>query len=194
MPNWCYNHLNVYGKLDFLSDFRDFFYKKSAESAEGTFEGGLFEAFSPIDGVNDTNWYERHLTHWGTKWDVRLEELDVNDYDDSLHLKFHTAWSPPIPFVSTLSLLYPNLHFALHFREDGMCFGGTSIAYRGVSVVSKVDFSDISYPDDCAPGDDAWDDVTEQINLKLEGAEIEAEAQFLKEMLFHGEKFGYEDD
>lgn len=192
MPNWCYNSLTVYGSDEFLDPFRDKIDEMGQAAHEGRFIGGLFEALCPIPNVDDKNWYEKRLNNWGTKWDVGFNEIELNDDKNMRQLRFDTAWSPPFDFLLSVSMDYPALRFDLHYREDGMGFGGHAIFLQGWFVNEEVDYSTVEFPDDAVPGESQWDEIMEQIDLKLEAAEFDAEEKFLRELLLRGEMFDYE--
>ena len=71
------------------------------------------------------NWYVWNVNNWGTKWDVAVSHNEeypetelVEEWTDRLIYSFNTAWSPPIPAITTLSQQYPNLEFTLSYEEE----------------------------------------------------------------------------
>jgi len=42
------------------------------------------------------NWYDFCTNEWSTKWDVGSRGSDTQTSDNSLSLRFDSAWSPPI--------------------------------------------------------------------------------------------------
>jgi hypothetical protein len=70
-------------------------------------------------------------THWGTKWNVPAEDLNVtrdeqNDGNRTVKIDFDTAWSPPIAWLRTIAELYLDrpLYIKLSYIEPAMCFCG----------------------------------------------------------------------
>jgi hypothetical protein len=80
-----------------------------------------FERIVPIGDIPD--WHEQRLEKWGTKWvgyDLSIGESAID---------FFTAWSPPIPIITKLAELHPDLIFRLEYYETGMAFRGIVTAY-----------------------------------------------------------------
>lgn len=46
-------------------------------------------------------WYEWRLDHWGVKWDVSDDDLEIND--DDLMVRWEAPWSAPIPVIRMIS-------------------------------------------------------------------------------------------
>jgi hypothetical protein len=91
---------------------------------------------SPLD-FSGNNWYDWNVTHWGTKWDVAIN--DDKEYSDtelmeetetSLAYRFNTAWSPPMPAIAKLSEQYPTLVFTLSYEEE-TGWGGETVFTNG---------------------------------------------------------------
>ena len=50
------------------------------------------------------SWYDWNCNHWGTKWNVRIDEVEFDRVDaNTLQVKFDTAWSPPVPIFEKLA-------------------------------------------------------------------------------------------
>jgi hypothetical protein len=65
MPNWCSNTLVINGTFE---EFNKLFEKfKNSET-------GFFNTFVPIPEKDKKHWYEWHMVHWGTKWDVQEDD------------------------------------------------------------------------------------------------------------------------
>ena len=69
---------------------------------------------------------EDNNTVWGTKWDVRCEDIIASDNNGTVYLEFHTAWCPPIVFFESLVNKYKGLRVELQYAEPGMCCIGIS--------------------------------------------------------------------
>ncbi len=78
------------------------------------------------------DWYDWNCLHWGTKWNAC--EPNLVRKGNRLLYCFDTAWSPPIPVVSKLASMFPELSFTLRYFEGGMGFKGTVIYKHGVEV------------------------------------------------------------
>lgn len=136
MPNWCYNGVE-------LRHDDPTMIKKIVDAAKSN--KGLFNTFIPYpenfakldkkaeahfektgkwikDGFNQGG-YDWCLSNWGTKWDVRKDDIDVRTENENfVLLSFSTAWSPPIPFYEELK----ELGFKVRgcYEEGGMGFLG----------------------------------------------------------------------
>jgi Ferredoxin-like domain in Api92-like protein len=80
----------------------------------------IFGQIKPEAG-NEVNvggdWYSWNLANWGCKWDAS----DVYVEEDSATywaISFDTPWSPPIPAMESLSLLFPDVKFTLRYEEE----------------------------------------------------------------------------
>jgi len=67
------------------------------------------------------------IRHWGCKWNADTYEGDW----DGPAIHFDTPWSPPLGFVRTLSLRFPDHHFELCYVEPGVCLNGRAVYQRG---------------------------------------------------------------
>lgn len=124
MPNWCENNLKINGKKKKIKSFMK---KIKDDDGEVTFEKLL-----PMpDDVKD--WYHWNINNWGTKWGG-TESLFDDDY-----VSFDTAWSPPIPFLETVSTRYPNLEFTLTYLETGLDFCGLFSVKNGKILIDLED-------------------------------------------------------
>ena len=154
MPNWVYNTMNVSGAeadvRQFIADMSKPIptAKKDPNSTWGTLEGeweidenvvfSFWNVISPIEedwaeyftSATNTaptnNWYAWNNTHWGTKWDGRVDEtsvdqLDVMTYADGktgVTYRFETAWAPPTPVFEAIAEQYPKLQLSIEWEEE----------------------------------------------------------------------------
>jgi hypothetical protein len=118
MPNYCSNSITIRGEEAQLAQLAE-----QLQSDETTIMERLVP--TPDELIENSGWYQWCLDNWGTKWD--MIEL-AGDYDlDFISLSYETAWSPNIPFWTTISSRFPGLKMTHHYREDGVGFMG--IAY-----------------------------------------------------------------
>ena len=75
------------------------------------------------------NWWDWCVNNWGTKWDVTAEE-DWRD-DEVIHLRFESAWSPPVAWLEQVAAQFPKLTFKLKYEEEGYCFMGLATGKDG---------------------------------------------------------------
>jgi hypothetical protein len=138
MPNWCYDRLEVIGQPEEVADF-----KTSTTNADGHFSFDCLvpmpEALRQPDGGD--GWYNWSVDNWGTKWDVRGEEVQIEHHVTAtglsrLTLDFMTAWAPPTEWLAKVSTQLPHLKFSLWFDEPGACFAGKETFENGIMVPS----------------------------------------------------------
>lgn len=147
MPNYCENELYIKGPASFRQELKELvqteerlldfdriapypeewrrgdeiwneWWEKYHSSPEGERESLKPE---PKNYYNDLG-YEWVIEHWGTKWNSIDPVVDHNS--KRTVYGFSTAWSPPIPLVLTMSLLFPELTFKLKYWECGCAFKG----------------------------------------------------------------------
>lgn len=114
-------------------------------------------------GNTPLNWYNFNNREWGTKWDVavpdvvKYHETELQEESDtSLHYKFDTAWSPPIPVIKKLSEQYPELTITISYEEESEWGGEIEyLAGEEISVSeydtpnSHKDYVDREMEDNC---------------------------------------------
>jgi hypothetical protein len=133
MPNWCHNHLRVYGPEAEITKLRDRAVGYSPWETEEERKDQEPEPFNlhnlvPIPeevlkaGYEDAG-YEWEKANWGCKWGACESEL-VEEYENDLLYGFDTAWSPCIEFLKKLAPQWPNLTFLLEYEEGGAGFKG----------------------------------------------------------------------
>ncbi len=82
-----------------------------------------------IDRHGHTDWYGWRMEHWGTKWDVEANQIQVlTDEPDYLEIAFDTAWAPPQGIHDALQSIIDeqdlDVHISWFYDEPGMQFAG----------------------------------------------------------------------
>lgn len=88
------------------------------------------------DGYNSGG-YDWCLKNWGTKWGM-YDFTEVKYFERSAVIGFQTAWSPPIPLITKLGEMFPELTFTLRYYEGGMGFQGV-YKIKGDDVLDEVE-------------------------------------------------------
>ena len=152
MPNWCSNQATIHGT------------KEQILALAGAYErGGVIENYLPtprdpddqsrLIGEDDTfqnknSWYHWRLDNWGTKWDFGKtpytpdEECDWQVDEEGygyVHLRFDTAWNPPLGLYEALNKLDMTVE-AYFFEPCGAFCGQWSNPVEGI-VNEKIKFS-----------------------------------------------------
>jgi len=138
MPNWCQNVMYIKNHNPSL--------------VEAIEEGNLCHYIVPEQRDEDDEptdgWYEWRLEHWGTKWDIRCESVEVTD--DMLIVKFDTAWSPPDAVWEIMH--QKGYDFEAYYVEYGMEYYGSFI--NGVDATNQ--FPDGQYAPKESEDYDGW--------------------------------------
>jgi len=119
MPNWCSNQATIHGT------------KEQILELAGAYErGAVIQNYLPVpEDVEDKTEYRRN--HWGTKWDFGKTEYTADEECDwqvdeegygLVHLRFDTAWSPPIGWYEALNVL--DMTVEAYYYEPLMQFYG----------------------------------------------------------------------
>ena len=70
---------------------------------------------------------------WGTDWDCNdYQSKSLTDGESLFEVDFDSAWSPPIEWLISVSVMYPSLSFQLEYIEPGMCFAGLCSVNNGM--------------------------------------------------------------
>lgn len=140
MPNWCENRLNITGPVEEIQRFKNSVKGKRALYAPSEFEikseteadkvyDFTFHSLVPVPddvlakGYHEAG-YDWQSHHWGTKWDVTGSVKLLEEKDNALLYEMLTAWTPPVKWVNSASVLFPTLIFDLAYSEPGMGFAG----------------------------------------------------------------------
>jgi len=89
----------------------------------------IWKAFPDIKDGYNSGGHDWCCANWGTKWnscDPSLQETEKN-----LKYKFETAWSPPLPVIHMMGVMFPKLKFHIMYNESGMQFRGSMKVIKG---------------------------------------------------------------
>lgn len=176
MPNWCSNSIEIVGPREKI---RALWEQARKDETDG---GGLLQALHPMpDELNITagflgdeaeqkaledkeksnlekygykNWYDWHVAHWGTKWDVSLEGLEYEEDEDGNFENetgkpyaritgwFDSAWSPPTTAMANYGFRNEDVKITLDYHEPGMAFVGRYIVEDGMDDDEYYEYSE----------------------------------------------------
>jgi hypothetical protein len=149
MPNWCSNTLQISGNKEQLEMFKQKSISKSAMDVDIFLMDGcipmpeelaICEDITPEENAERIakygydNWYYWRLENWGSKWDA--QEPYIEEDENGLTINFDTAWSPAIPYIKQVAIMFPDLIFDLYFMETGEWFAGRVFA-KGEEIVEQ---------------------------------------------------------
>jgi hypothetical protein len=162
MPNWCSNEVDIIGSADNVKEFQAFLRKAQLatedqrELAEDGTERKFFDLLVPMpkklkgkDAQAKLNqefadammgnqerkysdWYTWSLAHWGTKWDVDLQHVSLDN--NTISISYDTAWSPANHVWEKVTKDFPSLTIKVRFLEEGNCFIGETEYTNGECV------------------------------------------------------------
>jgi hypothetical protein len=115
MPNWVYNSMMIGGDEAKLTELLT---KWETPPKDDEREEFSFQNIIPRPEDQGDNWYDWNCSNWGTKWDACEPETYWDN--DSLEIKFSTAWSQPEPiFVAIGDICKANgLSLTIYFEEE----------------------------------------------------------------------------
>ena len=135
MPNWCSNQATIHGTKDQILEL------VGAYERGGVIENYLPTPREPDDPTkllgeddsfqNKNSWYYWRIANWGTKWDFGKTEYTADEECDwqvdeegygVVHLRFDTAWSPPVGWYEALNAL--DMIVEAYYFEPGVSFCG----------------------------------------------------------------------
>jgi hypothetical protein len=90
MPNWCENVLTIRAPKETLDIIES-----------GAKEGKLLQTLAPLPPHDKDNWYATQVATWGTKWDIRSDDMFIDRHDDFITFNFDSAWNPPLKALET---------------------------------------------------------------------------------------------
>lgn len=88
--------------------------------------------------------YSWCVSHWGTKWDIDGEMVNVGKDDNEYTYHFSTAWSPPVAWVEKVAKDWTDLSFELRYEEGGVGFAGYLLFEDG-ELVENVEVTGDDY-------------------------------------------------
>jgi len=156
MPNWCENHLSIYGPDDDMQNILDVIrigeddymlleslYPTPIELMIG--DASIIPDEKQLDNLTNygyKSWYEWRIAKWGCKWpesDLSVGQDYTNNGDGTsvIAFNFDTPWAPPIEAFDKISQDYPNLLFCLYYEEPGMGFCGSDVWAKGEKQQSE---------------------------------------------------------
>jgi len=81
--------------------------------------------------------YDWEVANWGCKWGASQVQIMYDGTNgEPLVYAFETPWGPPEAFLDRVAEMYPELEFHIEFKEEGMCFEGSS-TYVGGKAIEK---------------------------------------------------------
>lgn len=118
MPNWCFNQLTVCGGKNDITAF------VAENRGTNDTESLSFNARVPRTPENGVD--------WGCKWDACNTSFFIHSDGETVEYSFRTPWTPPEAWLFTISAMYPDLEFTLHFDEEFRAFRGETVVRNGV--------------------------------------------------------------
>ena len=139
MPNWCSNQATIHGTKEQILELVGAYERGGVienylptprEPDDPTKLLGQDKPFNPDEDTTQS-WYYWRIANWGTKWDFGKTEYTADEECDwqvdemgygVVHLRFETAWSPPIGWYEALNAL--DMTVEAYYFEPGVSFCG----------------------------------------------------------------------
>jgi hypothetical protein len=68
------------------------------------------------------DWYEWACNYWGTKWNAYDQSyggiIETNSGCVEAKISFNTAWSSPLPVITKISKMFPDVYIELKFADE----------------------------------------------------------------------------
>lgn len=100
-----------------------------------TFDECADMAYANVLAHGHAYWYHWCCEHWGTKWLADVAHWSTAG--DRETVCFDTAWSPPVPVLERLALLYPDAEIELEYDSVESAFRGRA-AFACGALVEKA--------------------------------------------------------
>lgn len=175
MPNWCENVLQVRGIAAERAEFR-----RRGGGSVLSLAGHVPppDPYPPLEAYADSmhplvlmmraqpetfdDWYLWRTIHWGCKWDLAAEDVQVIDLqmeDDTgtLEYRFLSPWSPPTPWLHSASVAHPELVFTLYGLEQANDFACRLEVRSGVALSERVESPETMRDELAAVGLEVWE-------------------------------------
>lgn len=144
MPNWCNNFIEISGSEENMKPIYDFLSKyEDNEHREDLVMNTLIPHDEEYIRIQESGDFllNPQTEFYGTKWDFRLGEAQINDCTETyINLSPSTAWSPPIEFCSKLAKKY-GVKVKIMYSEPGNNFSG----YADIEIDGNVDNHEFDY-------------------------------------------------
>ena len=96
----------------------------------------LLESLSKKSNGTMPDWWTWRVNNWGTKWPVG-DTVGFEEKKGSIVYHFDTAWSPPVPIIHRLSVMFPKANILLSFYEPG-CIGRGSVTFKNGIIINET--------------------------------------------------------
>lgn len=117
MPNWCSNNITITGDVDKIKTIADIL------NGLGDKNPVFVSLIDNEPNADPNDWYEHNIRRFGTKWDVNIDESNIQIGEDCITMSPSTAWGPPVAFCITLAEKY-DVTVEISYFEPGSDFAG----------------------------------------------------------------------
>jgi hypothetical protein len=98
-----------------------------------------------ISKYGSDNWYDWCIQNWGTKWDINVGDIELDEEFNEARGWFDSAWGPPIEAYRQLTKQGFDVNVMYH--EPGMSFVGRFTSDSD-DECTEYDFSNENWRDD----------------------------------------------
>jgi len=181
MPNWCDNSITIQGDKKVIKMLKNVINNLTPE--DYLFENLVGKNPNFTISQNEEN-CNHNLERYGTKWDVQLEDANLDIESDDIFISVQTAWSPPEKFCYILCESY-QVRVNITYSEAGVGFAGETTFdidedgevslvencydnyYEGMYYIEGFDFWEIMEQEiDCFYENNSSDDDDENLTFE----------------------------
>ena len=128
MPNWVRNTLQITGAPEVVSECLASMGSPERESEDDrlldfervvSLPPDLRARLEVSSSTEEEAWDRRSevIGQWGTKWSAFQVTVERQPDGGGAIIKFDTAWTPPMPVISTLADRFPSLEFDFTYLD-----------------------------------------------------------------------------
>jgi hypothetical protein len=143
MPDWCGNFIEIKGDKEDL----EYLESKIEEGHNGStgFMEHLIGLGDIPDNYEEDGWRTPKVNRFGTNSDFEFSNVSIIKYSKSLRIEVESAWTPIIPFLSTLCRMY-NVTATMVYCQTGVDQSGkVKIDLKGNTYEQPYDYLEALY-------------------------------------------------
>lgn len=94
------------------------------------------EMLAEIESRKPFNQLDWCRNNWGTKWGICYPQI-ATETVRKLVYEFQTAWTPCLPVINAMSIIFPNLKFNYKYWEGGVGFKGQLVMKNKIVIKNE---------------------------------------------------------
>lgn len=158
MSNWCSNTIDIIGDEKTLSMI-----KEHLESIGDSTSNIVFKTLvgQPPRGKDNSD-------HWGTKWDVSMDECCFDYQLGCITLSPNTAWGPPLGFCQLLSSKC-GVRVDITYSEPGNDISGVFVFDKHGKIIESSEYTYLEGMYNTIDKESFWNEVDFNMDMDMTG-------------------------